>query len=75
MTMMMGGLLGLVITYTLIALIRSLELEGNMFYRRLGKPVPELSWLVVAGLGCFYDGGDLRIGVAAAWLPANRAAK
>ncbi|PTP15077.1 peptide ABC transporter permease, partial [Vibrio sp. 10N.286.51.C3] len=71
MTMMMGGLLGLVITYTLIAVIRSLELEGNMFYERLGKPVPELSWLVVTIVVLTL----VVIGVAAAWLPANRAAK
>ena len=71
MTMMMGGLLGLVITYTLIAVIRSLELEGNMFYERLGKPVPELSCLVVTIVILTL----VVIGVASAWLPANRAAK
>jgi len=71
MTMMMGGVLGLGITYTLVTAISSINLEGNFFYERLGKPVPELSWGVVA----IVISTLVIIGVASAWLPANRAAK
>ncbi|MEF1304995.1 ABC transporter permease, partial [Vibrio owensii] len=45
--------------------------EGNVFYEHLGKPVPELSWIVVAIVITTL----VIIGVASAWLPANRAAK
>ncbi|GAJ72962.1 LOW QUALITY PROTEIN: ABC-type antimicrobial peptide transport system, permease component [Vibrio sp. JCM 18904] len=44
---------------------------GNAFYEQLGKPVPELSWVVVAIVILTL----MIIGVASAWLPANRAAK
>ncbi|EGQ8525123.1 TPA: ABC transporter permease [Vibrio parahaemolyticus] len=71
LTMMMGGALGLAVTYALVSAISSIPLEGNAFYEQLGKPVPELSWVVVA-IVIFTL---VIIGVASAWLPANRAAK
>ncbi|EJC7017213.1 peptide ABC transporter permease [Vibrio parahaemolyticus] len=71
LTMMMGGALGLGVTYALVSAISSLPLEGNAFYEQLGKPVPELSWVVVAIVILTL----VIIGVASAWLPANRAAK
>ncbi|HDM8059036.1 ABC transporter permease [Vibrio harveyi] len=71
MTMMMGGALGLGVTYSLISAISAINLEGNVFYEDLGKPVPELSWTVVA----IVISTLVFIGVASAWLPANRAAK
>ncbi len=71
LTMMMGGALGLGVTYALVSAISSMPLEGNAFYEQLGKPVPELSWVVVAIVILTL----VIIGVASAWLPANRAAK
>ncbi|HHG3243048.1 TPA: ABC transporter permease [Vibrio parahaemolyticus] len=71
LTMMMGGELGLAVTYALVSAISSIPLEGNAFYEQLGKPVPELSWVVVAIVILTL----VIIGVASAWLPANRAAK
>jgi len=71
LTMMMGGALGLAVTYALVSAISSIPLEGNAFYEQLGKPVPELSWVVVAIVILPL----VIIGVASAWLPANRAAK
>ncbi|HCG8620281.1 TPA: ABC transporter permease [Vibrio parahaemolyticus] len=71
LTMMMGGALGLGVTYALVSAISSIPLEGNAFYEQLGKPVPELSWIVVAIVILTL----VIIGVASAWLPANRAAK
>ncbi|MCR9396416.1 ABC transporter permease [Vibrio alginolyticus] len=71
LTMMMGGALGLGVTYALASAISSIPLEGNAFYEQLGKPVPELSWVVVAIVILTL----VIIGVASAWLPANRAAK
>ncbi|WP_274058580.1 ABC transporter permease [Vibrio parahaemolyticus] len=71
LTMMMGGALGLGVTYALVSAISSIPLGGNAFYEQLGKPVPELSWVVVAIVILTL----VIIGVASAWLPANRAAK
>ncbi|EGQ7647962.1 TPA: ABC transporter permease [Vibrio alginolyticus] len=71
LTMMMGGALGLGVTYALVSAISGIPLEGNAFYEQLGKPVPELSWVVVAIIILTL----VIIGVASAWLPANRAAK
>ncbi|WP_407558800.1 ABC transporter permease [Vibrio parahaemolyticus] len=71
LTMMMGGALGLAVTYGLVSAISSIPLEGNAFYEQLGNPVPELSWVVVAIVILTL----VIIGVASAWLPANRAAK
>ncbi|MGR2665652.1 ABC transporter permease [Vibrio campbellii] len=71
MTMMLGGALGLGVTYALVSAISAINLEGNTFYEHLGKPVPELSWIVVA----IVISTLVFIGVASAWLPANRAAK
>ncbi|MGR5445563.1 ABC transporter permease [Vibrio jasicida] len=71
MTMMLGGALGLGVTYALVSAISAINLEGNVFYEELGKPVPELSWVVVAIVITTL----IIIGVASAWLPANRAAK
>ncbi|HCE3285435.1 ABC transporter permease [Vibrio parahaemolyticus] len=71
LTMMMGGALGLGVTHALVSAISSIPLEGNAFYEQLGKPVPELSWVVVAIVILTL----VIIGVASAWLPANRAAK
>ncbi|MCA2465882.1 MULTISPECIES: ABC transporter permease [Vibrio] len=71
LTMLMGGALGLAVTYALVSAISSIPLEGNAFYEQLGKPVPELSCVVVAIVILTL----MIIGVASAWLPANRAAK
>lgn len=71
LTMMMRGAFGLAVTYALVSAISSIPLEGNAFYEQLGKPVPELSWVVVAIVILTL----VIIGVASAWLPANRAAK
>ncbi|ELB2938008.1 ABC transporter permease [Vibrio alginolyticus] len=71
LTMMMGGAFGLAVTYALVSAISSIPLEGNDFYEQLGKPVPELSWVVVVIVILTL----VIIGVASAWLPANRAAK
>ncbi|HHF2961521.1 ABC transporter permease [Vibrio sp. Vb5029] len=71
LTMMMGGAFGLAVTYALVSAISSIPLEGNAFYEQLGKPVPELSWVVVAIVILTL----VIIVVASAWLPANRAAK
>ncbi|EPM7821081.1 ABC transporter permease [Vibrio alginolyticus] len=71
LTMMMGGAFGLAVTYALVSAISSIPLEGNAFYEQLGKPVPELSWVVVVIVILTL----VIIGVASAWLPANRAAK
>ncbi|EJE8153688.1 ABC transporter permease [Vibrio alginolyticus] len=71
LTMMMGGAFGLAVTYALVSAISSIPLEGNAFYEQLGKPVPELSWVVVVMVILTL----VIIGVASAWLPANRAAK
>ncbi|QOV28989.1 ABC transporter permease [Vibrio diabolicus] len=71
LTMLMGGALGLAVTYALVSAISSIPLEGNAFYEQLGKPVLELSWVVVAIVILTL----VIIGVASAWLPANRAAK
>ncbi|WP_447061638.1 ABC transporter permease [Vibrio alginolyticus] len=71
LTMLMGSALGLAVTYALVSAISSIPLEGNAFYEQLGKPVPELSWVVVAIVILTL----MIIGVASAWLPANRAAK
>ncbi|WP_440873134.1 ABC transporter permease [Vibrio diabolicus] len=71
LTMLMGGALGLAVTYALVSAISSIPLEGNAFYEQLGKPVPELSWVVVAIVILTL----VIIGVASAWLPANRTAK
>ncbi|HAS6387714.1 TPA: FtsX-like permease family protein [Vibrio vulnificus] len=71
MTMMLGGVLGLGVTYALVSAISAVNLDGNVFYEDLGKPVPELSWMVVT----IVIATLVIIGVASAWLPANRAAK
>ncbi|HFQ5329451.1 TPA: ABC transporter permease [Vibrio vulnificus] len=71
MTMMLGGVLGLGVTYVLVSAISAINLDGNVFYEDLGKPVPELSWIVVT----IVIATLVIIGVASAWLPANRAAK
>lgn len=71
LTMMIGGVFGLIATCLIIWTIASIDLEGNRFYERLGNPVPELSWLVVAIVILTL----VMTGVASAWLPANRAAK
>ncbi|HAS6249698.1 TPA: ABC transporter permease [Vibrio vulnificus] len=71
MTMMLGGVLGLGVTYVLVSAISAINLDGNVFYEDLGKPVPELSWMVVT----IVIATLVIIGVASAWLPANRAAK
>ncbi|NAW56567.1 MULTISPECIES: ABC transporter permease [unclassified Vibrio] len=70
LTMMLGGVMGLGVTYAMVSAIGAVNLDGNVFYEQLGKPIPELSWLVVA----IVIATLLVIGVAAAWLPANRAA-
>ncbi len=38
MTMMLGGALGLGVTYALVSAISAINLEGNMFYERLADP-------------------------------------
>ncbi|MGF1719089.1 ABC transporter permease [Vibrio kyushuensis] len=71
MTMMLGGVLGLGVTYALVSVIGAISLEGNKLYEELGKPVPELSWGVVA----IVISTLVFVGVVSAWLPAHRAAK
>ncbi|WP_150142671.1 ABC transporter permease [Candidatus Enterovibrio escicola] len=71
MTTMLGGVLGLTVTYGLVTLIRSVNLGGSGFYQTLGKPVPEISFIVVVVVIVTL----MVIGVVAAWLPANRAAR
>lgn len=70
LTMALGGAVGLMVTFTLVRLIGSINLSGNQMYESLGQPVPVLSisvlLIVISAL--------LAVGVAAAWLPANRAA-
>ncbi|WP_038174550.1 MULTISPECIES: ABC transporter permease [Vibrio] len=70
-TMMMGGVLGLSVTYSLAHVISSIRFEDNAFYEQLGRPVPQLSWAVVA----IVIVSLVVIGVISAWLPAHRAAK
>ncbi|WP_104399454.1 ABC transporter permease [Vibrio penaeicida] len=70
MTMLIGGGLGLLLTFAVVSLFSALNLEGNMVYEDLGKPVPELSFIVVSVV----VSSLMVIGVLAAWLPANRAA-
>ena len=71
LTMMMGGCLGILLTTTLVEGISRLDFSGNNIYERLGEPKPELSWVVVA----IVIATLVVIGIAAAWLPAHRAAK
>ncbi|TKF21359.1 ABC transporter permease [Vibrio genomosp. F6] len=70
LTMLLGGVLGLMATFGLVRIIQILPLSGNGLYDELGQPTPELSLpiigLVILALGI--------VGVAAAWFPANRAA-
>ncbi|MGR5145518.1 ABC transporter permease [Photobacterium alginatilyticum] len=70
LTMTIGGVIGLMLTFSLIELLQSIPLDGNVIYDELGKPKPELSMpivvIVVMSLAL--------VGIAAAWFPANRAA-
>ncbi|WP_064603864.1 ABC transporter permease [Photobacterium sp. J15] len=70
LTMAIGGMLGLALTFSLVELLQSLPFDGNAIYEELGKPKPELSVsiviIVILALGL--------VGIAAAWFPANRAA-
>ena len=70
LTMMMGGGLGILLTLTLVEGISRLDFSGNSIYESLGEPIPELSWLVVAIVIVTL----MVVGMAAAWLPAHRAA-
>ncbi|WP_299020073.1 ABC transporter permease [uncultured Photobacterium sp.] len=70
LTMTIGGVFGLLLTFGLVELLQSLPFDGNVIYDELGKPKPELSTsivlVVILALGL--------VGIAAAWFPANRAA-
>ncbi|SHO57174.1 ABC transporter permease [Vibrio quintilis] len=71
LTMALGGLLGLVMTYGVVVVIQVLPLSGNMVYEELGQPVPQLSWMIIT----IVISTLVLIGIAAAWLPANKAAQ
>ena len=70
LTMSLGGLLGLALTYTAVTLIKSVSFEDNSLYQDLGQPVPELS-LPVVGI---VISALILVSVAAAWFPAKKAA-
>ncbi|PSW04402.1 ABC transporter permease [Photobacterium lipolyticum] len=69
-TVFIGGLIGLGLTYGLVQLLRHIPIQGSGFYDYLGKPTPELSLtivsLVILALSI--------VGIAAAWFPVRRAA-
>lgn len=69
-TIAIGGLIGLGLTYSLVELLQSIPIQGNGLYEYLGKPTPELSiaivGLVILALSI--------VGIAAAWFPARHAA-
>ncbi|CAM3787450.1 ABC transporter permease [Vibrio aerogenes] len=71
LTMALGGLSGLVMTYAVVSLIQMLPLSGNVVYEELGQPVPQLSWMIIT----IVISTLALIGIAAAWLPANKAAQ
>ncbi|MCG7498068.1 ABC transporter permease [Vibrio sp. Of7-15] len=70
LTMSIGGLFGLTLTYGAVTLIKSISFEDNMLYQELGQPIPELS-LPVVGIVIF---ALILVGVASAWFPAKKAA-
>ncbi|PAR27576.1 ABC transporter permease [Vibrio metoecus] len=70
-TMGMGGIAGLGVTFAMTSLLATIPLQGNPIYDHLGQPVPELSLSVIAIVIVTLT----VMGIVAAWLPANHAAK
>ncbi|ENM5825729.1 ABC transporter permease [Vibrio metoecus] len=70
-TMGMGGIAGLGVTFAMTSLLAAIPLQGNPIYDHLGQPVPELSLSVIAIVIVTLT----VMGIVAAWLPANHAAK
>ncbi|KQA19932.1 ABC transporter permease [Vibrio metoecus] len=70
-TMGMGGIAGLGVTFTMTSLLAAIPLQGNPIYDHLGQPVPELSLSVITIVIVTLT----VMGIVAAWLPANHAAK
>lgn len=69
-TIAVGGLIGLGLTYGLVNILHNIPIQGNGFYQELGQPKPELS-LTIVGLVIL---ALSFIGIAAAWFPARHAA-
>ncbi len=69
-TIAVGGLIGLGLTYGLVNLLQNIPIQGNGLYDYLGQPTPELSFtivsLVILALSI--------VGIAAAWFPTRHAA-
>ncbi|ENM5932644.1 ABC transporter permease [Vibrio mimicus] len=70
-TMGSGGVVGLGVTFAITRLLAAIPLQGNPIYDHLGQPVPELSLSVIAIVVSTLT----VMGILAAWLPANHAAK
>jgi len=70
-TMGMGGIAGLGVTLAMTRLLAAIPLQGNPIYDHLGQPIPELSLSVIAIVIVTLT----VMGIVAAWLPANHAAK
>ncbi|HHC7314325.1 TPA: ABC transporter permease [Vibrio cholerae] len=70
-TMGMGGIAGLGVTFAMTSLLAAITLQGNPIYDHLGQPVPELSLSVIVIVIVTLT----VMGIVAAWLPANHAAK
>ena len=70
-TMGMGGIAGLGVTFAMVRLLAAIPLQGNPIYDHLGQPVPELSLSVIVIVIVTIT----VMGIVAAWLPANHAAK
>lgn len=70
-TMGMGGIAGLGVTFAMTSLLAAIPLQGNPIYDHLGQPVPELSLSVIKIVIVTLT----VMGIVAAWLPANHAAK
>ncbi|WP_154171772.1 ABC transporter permease [Vibrio metoecus] len=70
-TMGMGGIAGLGVTFAMTSLLAAIPLQGNPIYDHLGQPVPELSLSVITIVIVTLT----VMGIVAAWLPANHAAK
>ncbi|WP_108320956.1 ABC transporter permease [Vibrio cholerae] len=70
-TMGLGGIAGLGVTFAMVRLLAAIPLQGNPIYDHLGQPVPELSLSVIVIVIVTLT----VMGIVAAWLPANHAAK
>ncbi|MBP2699598.1 ABC transporter permease [Photobacterium sp. CAIM 1937] len=70
MTMCIGGIIGLLMSIGLIHIIDSIPISHSIFYERLGKPKPEISFTVML----IVISALILVGILAAWFPANKAA-